>query len=190
MVSQENGSNQQDPENSPRLSKAFKGKLPITELTEDESVLLALGRLGYGPRPGGLDRVKEMGLEKWIDQQLDPSSNDDSALDACLGQFKTLSMSSKQLLDAYPRTDTLAKKEGITIDQAKAEIQQKAQAARQAVAANASGRAQLALSKIQGAATNCRRAIDGEAGSRRLQQSPVRSGDDRFLIQPFQRVRE
>jgi hypothetical protein len=61
-----NGSNQQDPENSPHRSKAFNGKLPITELTEDEGVLYALGPLGYGPRLGDLDQVKQMGLEKWI----------------------------------------------------------------------------------------------------------------------------
>src|SRR5476651_649891 len=43
-----------------KLSKAFKGKLPITELTEDEAVLHALNRLGYGPRPGDLENVRRM----------------------------------------------------------------------------------------------------------------------------------
>src|SRR6266849_4941390 len=33
------------------LSTAFKGRLPITELNEDEATLHALNRLGYGPRP-------------------------------------------------------------------------------------------------------------------------------------------
>ena len=30
----------------------------------------ALNRLGYGPRPGDVERVQKMGLDKWIDQQL------------------------------------------------------------------------------------------------------------------------
>ena len=57
---------------------------PSRSLTEDEAILQALNRLGFGPRPGDLERVKEMGLQKWIDQQLHPESIDDSALDARL----------------------------------------------------------------------------------------------------------
>ena len=60
------------------LDKKFKGKLPITELTEDEAIMHALNRLGYGPRPGDVERIRKMGLEKWIDQQLHPDSIDDS----------------------------------------------------------------------------------------------------------------
>src|ERR1700676_231967 len=63
------------------LDKKFKGNLPITELTADEATLHALNRLGYGPRPGDIERIRQMGLEKWIDYQLHPDSIDDSALD-------------------------------------------------------------------------------------------------------------
>ena len=41
-----------------RPSKAFKGRLPVTELSEQEAVLHALNRLGYGPRPGEVERVR------------------------------------------------------------------------------------------------------------------------------------
>ena len=64
------------------LDKKFKGNLPITELTEDQAILHALNRLAYGPRPGDIEQIRQMGLEKWIDRQLDPESIDDSALDA------------------------------------------------------------------------------------------------------------
>src|ERR1700722_13814446 len=60
---------------------ALKG-LPITELTADEAILHALNRLAYGPRPGDVDRVRQMGLAKWIDHQLAPNSIDDQALNA------------------------------------------------------------------------------------------------------------
>src|SRR6267143_1940925 len=58
---------------SAESSKATKG-LPIQDLAEDEAILQALNRLGFGPRPGDVGRVKEMGLQKWIDQQLRPES--------------------------------------------------------------------------------------------------------------------
>jgi uncharacterized protein (DUF1800 family) len=40
----------------------------------------ALNRLAYGPRPGDLERVREMGLSAWIEQQLHPDRIDDSPL--------------------------------------------------------------------------------------------------------------
>jgi len=96
------------------LDKRFKGKLPITELTEDEAILHALNRLGYGPRPGDVDRIREMGLEKWIDQQLHPESIDDSVLDTRLEKYPTLTMSSQKLLEEFPPPNQAAKQEGET----------------------------------------------------------------------------
>src|SRR5262245_57080209 len=62
---------------------ALKG-LPITELRADEAILHALNRLAYGPRPGDIERVRQMGLAKWIEQQLNPNSIDDKAVEARL----------------------------------------------------------------------------------------------------------
>ena len=44
----------------------------------------ALNRLAYGPRPGDVEHVQQMGLATWIDQQLHPDGIDDSALKARL----------------------------------------------------------------------------------------------------------
>jgi uncharacterized protein (DUF1800 family) len=109
------------------LPKKFKGNLPVTELTEDQAILHALDRLAYGPRPGDVERVKQMGLEKWIDQQLDPDSIDDSAFDKRLARYPTLTMSSEQLLADFPPPAQAAKKEGITKDEYKRQMQQKRQ---------------------------------------------------------------
>ena len=49
-----------------------------------------MNRLAYGPRPGDSARVKQMGLAKWIDQQLAPNSIDDKAVNARLENFPTL----------------------------------------------------------------------------------------------------
>jgi uncharacterized protein (DUF1800 family) len=48
------------------------------------SVEHALNRLAYGPRPGDVEKVRRMGLDTWIEQQLTPSSIDDSAISARL----------------------------------------------------------------------------------------------------------
>jgi uncharacterized protein (DUF1800 family) len=77
--------------------------LPITELTADEAILHALNRLAYGPRPGDVERVRQMGLAKWIDQQLNPNSIDDKAVEARLDTYPTLRMSSATLLAQYPQ---------------------------------------------------------------------------------------
>jgi uncharacterized protein (DUF1800 family) len=107
------------------LDKKFKGNLPITELTADEAALHALNRLAYGPRPGDVERIRQMGLEKWIDQQLHPDSIDDSALDHRLEAYPTLSMSSKKLLEEFPEPQEAAKRKGITKEEFKEQQQEK-----------------------------------------------------------------
>jgi len=84
--------------------------LPITELTEQQAILHALDRLGYGLRPGDVQRVEQMGLAKWIDQQLHPESIDDSAVDARLAEFPTLTMPSGTLMAEFPRPAEAAKR--------------------------------------------------------------------------------
>jgi uncharacterized protein (DUF1800 family) len=86
----------------PKQDPVLKG-LPISELSADEAILHALNRLAYGPRPGDVERVKQMGLAKWIDQQLNPNSLDDKALEARLENYPTLRMTSAQLIADYPQ---------------------------------------------------------------------------------------
>jgi uncharacterized protein (DUF1800 family) len=89
-------------EKKPKQDPALKG-LPITELSADEAILHALNRLAYGPRPGDVERVRQMGLAKWIEQQLNPNSIDDRGVEARLEQFPTLRMSTPKLLAEYPQ---------------------------------------------------------------------------------------
>src|SRR6266852_7155641 len=81
---------------------SLKG-LPITELTPDEAILHALNRLAYGPRPGDVERVRQMGLAKWVDRQLNPNSIDDRAVEARLENYPTLRMSTSKSLAEYPQ---------------------------------------------------------------------------------------
>jgi uncharacterized protein (DUF1800 family) len=46
------------------------------------AAVIALHRMGYGPRPGDIAAVEAMGLTAYIEQQLHPDAIDDSACDA------------------------------------------------------------------------------------------------------------
>jgi len=94
----------------PKLDPALKG-LPISDLSADEAINHALNRLAYGPRPGDVGRIKQMGLAKWIDQQLNPNSVDDRAVEARLANYPTLRMSSATLIADYPQPKQAAKQE-------------------------------------------------------------------------------
>jgi uncharacterized protein (DUF1800 family) len=61
-----------------------------------------LNRITYGPRPGEVELVAQTGWDAFLDQQLHPEQIDDSALEAQLAQFKTLTMNNAQLIEAYP----------------------------------------------------------------------------------------
>jgi len=98
-------------ENRPKQQDAVLKGLPVTELSVDEAVLHALNRLGYGPRPGDVERVKQMGLTKWIELQLNPKSIDDSAVEARLNIYPTLKMSNSQLMAEYPNLKQQAAKQ-------------------------------------------------------------------------------
>src|SRR4051794_32181662 len=110
--------------------------LPSTSLTEDQAILHALNRLGFGPRPGDVERVKQIGLAKWIDQQLHPESINDSKEDARIHElFPTLSMSSKDLVEKFPQPKVAARQQGTTPQEIKREQQERLRDARQRMAA-------------------------------------------------------
>ncbi len=129
------GKDKKDKNKSSESSKSVKG-LPIQDLSEEEAILQALNRLGFGPRPGDIDRVKEMGLQKWIDQQLHPESINDSALEARVDRFPTLKMSSTKLLEEFPQPQVAAKREGVTVEEYRKEQQDHV---KQAMAASGDG---------------------------------------------------
>ena len=97
------------------LDGRSRGKLPISELNENEAILHALNRLGYGSRPGELAHIKQIGLEQWIGLQLHPEKIDDSALRARLDELPAPTMSATALLAEYPQPDAAAKRLGITV---------------------------------------------------------------------------
>jgi uncharacterized protein (DUF1800 family) len=60
-----------------------------------------LNRIAFGPRPGDIKRVQDLGLEKYIEQQLHPDQIDDKALEARLSNLNSLQMRTAELIDRY-----------------------------------------------------------------------------------------
>ena len=67
------------------------------EQTADQQVIQVLNRLAFGPRPGDVLRVRAMGVDAWIDQQLHPERIDDSAMDQMLARYPLLQQDQTQL---------------------------------------------------------------------------------------------
>jgi uncharacterized protein (DUF1800 family) len=79
----------------------------------------ALDRLGFGARPGEAQRVAREGVEGWIARQMQPETIADAELEQALSALPTLSMSTKELIAAFPkptpkpaRTDGTAEADG------------------------------------------------------------------------------
>ncbi|WP_392534248.1 DUF1800 domain-containing protein [Nostoc sp. C117] len=70
----------------------------------DPKVLHIVNRLSFGPRPGDVQRVESIGVDRYIKEQLSPDTIPESAsLKSQLAQLETLSLNPMQLL-AYGTT--------------------------------------------------------------------------------------
>jgi uncharacterized protein (DUF1800 family) len=74
----------------------------VQPLTEEERATQALNRLTFGPRPGDVERIKAIGVKKWVEMQLSPEQVDDSLLEARLQSFPAMRLSQQDLLRAFP----------------------------------------------------------------------------------------
>ncbi len=72
-----------------------------SRLTDQQRALHALNRLGFGPRPGDVERVMKNGVDAWIEQQLHPERIPDDAVQTRLEQYATLKMSDAGILRTY-----------------------------------------------------------------------------------------
>src|SRR5712691_1047884 len=70
-------------------------------LTGDQRVAHVLSRLTFGARPGDFERVKAMGVDAFIAQQLDPDSVDEVAVQAKLRKLPTLGMATPVIFEQY-----------------------------------------------------------------------------------------
>jgi len=82
-----------------------------TRLTPDRQIVQALNRLTFGARPGDVDEVRKIGVEKWIEQQLHPDQiPENPVLEAKLQPFESLHMTSAEILQKYFQQNRMAMK--------------------------------------------------------------------------------
>ena len=80
------------------------------KLSEEARILHVLNRLGFGARPGDIERVRRMGVERYVEEQLRPERIADEVAEAKVKNLSTLSMSSGELLAKYPNPGMLVRK--------------------------------------------------------------------------------
>ena len=83
------------------LSGAATGRFD-QKLSKDRQALHVLNRLTFGPRPGEVDRVRGLGVEKWIRQQLQPQLIAENPLvEARLRPLATLQLPTWQIFETF-----------------------------------------------------------------------------------------
>ena len=84
------------------LSGGALGSLaPAARAPHADPVMALVNRITQGFSLAEYERARAMGYEAYLEEQLDHLSIDDSAMDARLAGYTTLSMSPKQLFDTY-----------------------------------------------------------------------------------------
>lgn len=71
-----------------------------SDMPEAQQIDHALSRLTYGARPGEADRVRRLGLQRWIALQLVPERLDDRRTDSLLLAFRNLNSPTSQFTSA------------------------------------------------------------------------------------------
>jgi uncharacterized protein (DUF1800 family) len=78
-----------------------------SRLSDDQKILHVLNRLGFGARPGDLERVRAMGLDNYINQQLNPEKINDTVAQDKVRDLSTLNMTTAELYEKFPQPGQL-----------------------------------------------------------------------------------
>ena len=73
----------------------------VSDLSKAQQVDHVLNRLAYGPRPGDIERVRAMGLERWIALQLSPERINDAGTDSVVASYQTLQTPTSELASMF-----------------------------------------------------------------------------------------
>src|SRR3954469_11547873 len=84
-----------------RISQTQTTSSDVRELPADQQIIQALSRLTFGARPGDIQKVRSIGLDKWIDQQLHPDKINDDAMNAFVSRYAALNQNQSDLLAQY-----------------------------------------------------------------------------------------
>lgn len=100
------------------LANNKEEKSKKNSLTEEQKIIHILNRLGFGVRQSDVEKVKSIGINKYIEQQLNPALLDDSITDAKVKNLNVLKMSNEELFAKYPNPGAvltfIAQRNGMT----------------------------------------------------------------------------
>jgi uncharacterized protein (DUF1800 family) len=103
---------------------ATKLSLPASPLSEQERILHVLNRLGYGPRPADVARVRGMGVAAYLEQQLHPDRLPNPAVGEALSGYTVLTASTAQLVNDYPQPSAELRQRAAQGDMTRRELRQ------------------------------------------------------------------
>src|SRR5579864_2009601 len=90
-----------DKKPKPKSNATSAAPTPM-QMDDDKRIVHALNRFTFGIRPGDVERVRAIGLDKWFDQQLHPEKIEDSVVEARLAPLRTLKMSTREMVENFP----------------------------------------------------------------------------------------
>jgi uncharacterized protein (DUF1800 family) len=68
---------------------------------DDRTIVHVLNRVAFGPAPGDVERVRRMGLQRYLDEQLRPETLTDTGMAARLAGLTTITKSTRELSEEY-----------------------------------------------------------------------------------------
>jgi len=74
-----------------------------TRAVDEKAIVHVLSRIGFGPRPGDVERIRAIGIQPYIDQQLHPERIPDPGMTARLAGLQTVGLSSREIAEDYER---------------------------------------------------------------------------------------
>jgi uncharacterized protein (DUF1800 family) len=82
-------------------AKSVVARSDVRELPADQQIIQALNRLTFGAKPGDILKVRAIGLDKWVDQQLHPEKINDDMMGAFVRNYSALNANQNDLLKQY-----------------------------------------------------------------------------------------
>jgi len=85
----------------PASTNARSSTPQTADLLPDEQIQQVLNRLTFGPRPGDAEKVRSMGIDKWIDMQLHPERIADPGADSIITKYSIYSMPTADIVHDF-----------------------------------------------------------------------------------------
>ena len=76
-------------------------------LTEDQKIVHVLNRLGFGARPGDIEKVRAIGIQKYIERQLEAVAVEDTVAEKKVNDLEIFKMSTSEVFAKYPNPGAL-----------------------------------------------------------------------------------